>query len=96
MWQNVGIIKSTGSLNQALKKIHELRKTLDSLIFGLNKDALEAKNMMDVASLITKAAKYRKESRGTHKLNEYTLNDDENWLRHIVFKGDEVKVIKIS
>jgi succinate dehydrogenase/fumarate reductase flavoprotein subunit len=96
MWQNVGIIKSTGSLNQALKKIHEQRKTLDSHTFGINKYVLEVKNMVDVASLITRAAMHRKESRGTHKLNEYNLNDDENWLRHIVFKGNEVKVIKIS
>ncbi len=35
----------------------------------------------------------RHESRGTHKLEEYPFLDDENWLKHIEFKENDVALV---
>jgi L-aspartate oxidase len=96
MWKNVGIIRNTESIGQALKQVQRLKEKLDSYKSKLNKDALETKNMVDVAYLITMAILNRKESRGTHKVDEYPHNNDENWLKHIVFTGNEFEIRKLD
>jgi len=94
MWKNVGIIRNTESLGQALKQVQGLKEKLGSNKSEFNKDALETKNMVDVAYLITRAAMIRQESRGTHKVDEYPHNDDENWLKQIIFTGNEFEIRK--
>jgi L-aspartate oxidase len=95
MWDNVGIIRNYVGLENALNSVERLRKRLE-LITGINKEIIETRNMIDVASLIVKAALTRKESRGTHNMDEYHFKDDEKWLKHIVFKGDKLEIKKFD
>lgn len=54
------------------------------------KNLLEFINMLTVGYLITKAAKTRTESRGTHLRNDFPNRDDKNWKKHIILKNDLV------
>ncbi|MBZ2165116.1 fumarate reductase (CoM/CoB) subunit TfrA [Methanobacterium spitsbergense] len=90
MWENVAIIRNENGLKSAMKKIEELQiKTLNMNVpegRGFNKnllDALEIKNMLTVASLVTQSALLRRESRGSHYREDYP-ETDERWKRSIV------------
>ncbi len=64
----VGIVRSTGRLNKALKRIRLLNEEVRELSqkYHPNKDLLEVRNLVICAELITKSALKRKESRGLH------------------------------
>ena len=87
MWDYVGIIRTEKQLDLMLKKLENLNTRLVAISKnGVNTRFLELKNMASVASLITKAAHIRKESRGTHYREDYPTTDDKNWLKHICFE----------
>jgi succinate dehydrogenase/fumarate reductase flavoprotein subunit len=48
--------------------------------------------MLDVGGLVVEAAYIRKESRGTHYMEDHPQRNDEEWLRHISIRGVEVSV----
>ncbi|MCS6859581.1 MAG: hypothetical protein NZT92_04585, partial [Abditibacteriales bacterium] len=49
-------------------------------------EALELADMLTVASLITRAALRRTESRGAHTRRDYPRRDDARWLKHIALR----------
>lgn len=65
MWDFVGITRSAQSLTQAENELSKLQKRL-SKTTGINKYVLEIQNMLTSAIEITKAAKNRHHSLGTH------------------------------
>lgn len=66
MWNYVGIERSQKNLTFAIQKLTTLSEKIAKM--GINEEILEAKNMVQTALLITKAAKKRKTSLGTHYL----------------------------
>ena len=44
--------------------------------------ALELRNLLDVAETVAEASLERRESRGAHQRLDYTERDDENFLKH--------------
>jgi succinate dehydrogenase/fumarate reductase flavoprotein subunit len=56
-------------------------------------DALEARNMLDVAELVCASALLRTETRGLHERIDFPKTDP-GWLKHIMLnkEGDEMKV----
>lgn len=101
MWENVAIIRNEDGLKRALNKIEELKeKTSDMKVplgSGYNKnllDALEIKNMLTVASLVTQSALIRRESRGSHYREDHSKTDD-RWNRSIVMnKNKDFRYLK--
>ncbi len=44
--------------------------------------ALELRNLLDVAETVAEASLERRESRGAHQRLDYVERDDENFLKH--------------
>ncbi|GAB4307198.1 MAG: fumarate reductase subunit A [Methanobacteriaceae archaeon] len=101
MWKNVAIIRNRKGLILVLSKIKDLKAKLadmnvsDGSSFNKNlQDAIEVKNMLEMAELVTRSALIREESRGSHFREDYpdTLN---KWKRSIILnKNKEIRFIK--
>jgi L-aspartate oxidase len=75
MWRNVGIERSGGKLDDALDMLHFWgRYTLDK-IFD-DPSGWETQNLLTVAALMTRAARWRTETRGVHLRLDYPRADD--------------------
>lgn len=89
MWERVGIIRCGESLNDAKKRLSEWRYILE-MDFN-NRQGLELKNMLTVASMITETALERKESVGAHYRSDCPQRG-EDWKRHISIRKDDAGV----
>ena len=90
MWENVAIIREEKSLRSALSTIRSLQRELQRIDVPeggrFNKyfqEAVEIENMLKTASLVTRSALIRKESRGSHFRKDHPEMRDE-WKKSIV------------
>jgi len=82
MWDKVGIIRNRKGLNSAMKTIKRLEKQIKMIKKeGINKNIIELDNMVLVSKLIAASALKRKESRGTHFIEEFPDRDDKRWKK---------------
>ncbi len=94
MWEYVGIIRTVDGLNHAISELQDFEEEIRRMnADGQRSSYIELTNMITVAKLIAKAASIRTESRGTHYLTEYPKQNDENWLKHIIFEDDNIEII---
>lgn len=101
MREHVGIARDEKSLTYALSEIERMEDELEteisiSTIRRYNTellDAIEARNMLNCAKMITYCARMRKESRGAHLRLDYPEKDDTNWLKNITVwkEGDRLR-----
>jgi L-aspartate oxidase len=82
MWRNVGIERHASHLEEADEIIsfwsrYVLDKTFD------NPAGWELQNMLQVATLTTRSAALRTESRGVHYRTDFPATDDQHWRVHI-------------
>ena len=89
MWTKVGINRSLGALREALNEIEAKREQYKN--WGFSREYVELRNLLDVAGLVARSAYTRRESRGTHYLEDFPLKDNVGWLKHIVFLGVELR-----
>jgi L-aspartate oxidase len=85
MWRHVGVFRDRDSLQQALAAIDPAWDALDAdLRAGHSADAAgwQARSLLVVARLITRAALRREESRGAHYRRDFPHKDDLHWLHH--------------
>jgi len=82
MWRHVGIVRTEESLDEAVAgldlKARWVEKQLES---GINVPLLELRNMATTALLVARAARLRHESRGTHFMAKYPV-EDKAYLKH--------------
>lgn len=70
MWDDVGIVRSEHSLNNALKNLARLSQVI-SECDSPSRWEFERANMILVADIIVRAALSRKESRGAHYRTDF-------------------------
>ena len=97
MWEKVSIIRNEKNLNEALKELMEMEKSLNDLKVEDKKQyntdlqtALEVINMVQIATLVVKSAILRRESRGAHFREDYPETKDE-WKKSIVLNKNKIK-----
>lgn len=102
MWRNVLVTRTEESLNTALNGIKKLQKKFQEEVSVTNNKellhAMEAENLMLIGEVITRAARLRKETRGSHCRLDFPERDDENYLFNILMKlnGDKITHRTIS
>ena len=102
MWDYVGIFRNDGGLRNALSKIDQLRGEINKMyVTDKSKvynteffNALELKNMLDLALVIAHAALNRTESRGAHYREDYPQRNDQEWMKHTLtyLRGKTVEI----
>jgi succinate dehydrogenase/fumarate reductase flavoprotein subunit len=90
MWENVGIYRSEPEMSLAVGAVQDLDRRYANVRVGAkNKkfnyallEALELKNLLDLAEIIAKCALIRQESRGAHARTDFPKRNDADWLKH--------------
>jgi len=86
MWKSVGLFRDRSSLRDALSMLHEQHAALDDRLAArtlLDHDGWRRASLVTVASLITRAALRREESRGGHFRTDVPAHDDVKWKIHV-------------
>jgi succinate dehydrogenase/fumarate reductase flavoprotein subunit len=98
MWDNVGIVRRTATLQTALETIrtlaqqaHDCRGERPATVVR----CLELDNLVLVAEAIALAALTRQESRGTHYLEELPERDDTHWLCNLLVRQGPDGVLQV-
>lgn len=85
MWQHAGVVRNRQGLEQLQQQIPEWENSLGEV--G-NRESIETRNLLTVASLISRSALAREESRGAHFRSDFPQHDDNRFPKHsLVNKG---------
>jgi succinate dehydrogenase / fumarate reductase flavoprotein subunit len=90
MDKNVGVFRTGPQMEEALKKIKELKKRVPKVkvqdngrVYNTNLvNIIETMNLLDLAETIVAGGIARTESRGAHSRRDFTNRDDANWGKH--------------
>ncbi len=88
----VHVYRTTKGMKLARQKISAISKRYKRIYvadkgsaYNTNmRDALELRNLIDLAAIITECAINRTESRGAHVVIEHPKRDDVHWLKHTI------------
>jgi L-aspartate oxidase len=83
MQEHVGPVRTAAGLETALKRFEEWGWIRDKE--AETPEAMELRDMIDVAELITEAALMRNESRGGHYRSDYPVSCN-RWKKHIILR----------
>ena len=75
MWERVGILRSRGSLERALREFEQIARA---------RLRAPSRNFLTVATLVARCALWREESRGAHHRIDFPQRDDERWRVHSI------------
>lgn len=92
MQNKFGIFRDNDTMEEGLSEIGELKERFSNSCF-MNKEPsynqaliqfLELEAMLKIAEVVAVGAIQRRESRGSHKRNDYPDRDDEKFLKHTI------------
>jgi L-aspartate oxidase len=87
MWNNVGVVRSGHSLQEAIAELGNLQAELSSVC---DRRSCEARNLHTIALLIARCALARLESRGAHYRTDFPNHDDNHFKKHSVVKAEKI------
>jgi succinate dehydrogenase / fumarate reductase flavoprotein subunit len=90
MDKNVGVFRTGPQMEEALRKIKELKQRIqkvkvqdNSRVYNTNLvNIIETTNLLDLAETIVVGGIARTESRGAHSRRDFPNRDDANWGKH--------------
>ena len=85
MWRNAGVCRDAEGLQEAEETLNQWCRYVLARQFS-DPTGWELQNLLSTARLMIHAARIRKETRGCHVRIDCPQTDDQNWLRHIIFK----------
>ena len=93
-WEQVGLVRDAAGLRDAQTELDELYERAGRIavnpqrrLNGEWQQALDVRNLIEVARLIARAALRREESRGSHYRADFPAPDDSRWLTNICLQG---------
>ena len=94
MSEKVGIFRTKDELAQALDEVIKIKERYKHISVSSTKkhmnyelhNALELEYMLEVAHTIVLGALLRQESRGAHFRRDFSVRNDEKWLKHTIAK----------
>jgi len=97
MSEKVGIFRTKDELAQALDEVIKIKERYKHISVSSTKkhmnyelhNALELEYMLEVAHTIVLGALLRQESRGAHFRRDFSVRNDERWLKHTIAKMGE-------
>jgi L-aspartate oxidase len=91
MWNYVGIVRSDKRLERAARRIALLKDEIHEYYWKhlVTLDLLELRNITDLAELIVRCARFRKESRGLHYTLDYQSSEGKQFLGDTVLSRDQ-------
>ncbi len=92
MWDDVGIERSDASLARACGRLVGLREEIEELyrFHGAHAQLVQMRNLVTVADLIARSARWRQESRGCHYNTDHAERDDVHWRCETLLKASGV------
>jgi L-aspartate oxidase len=98
MTDYVGIVRSDLRLERALRRILAIAKEVEDFYkrTKISAGLLELRNLVAVAQLVVRCARYRKESRGLHYTTDYPERDDVNWKKDTIMQSSRLSKKKMA
>ena len=87
MWRYAGVVRTGNGLQEAQTMLTAVGDRLPSPV---SRRSCEARNILQVASLIVRSAINRLESRGAHCRTDFPVTDDKHFRKHSVIRNDKV------
>jgi L-aspartate oxidase len=85
MWEHAGIARTSARLDDAAAELEALATEAGALVAApASAEAIELRNLLEVAGLVVECARKRKESRGLHYNMDFPFRDNERFLRDTV------------
>lgn len=96
IWEYVGLRRKAEAMKEGLARIETIREDVlphlavdQTLGYNLDRiQALQVRSLIEVTEMLTRAALFRTESRGTHFREDFPERDDANWLVHTVIRKE--------
>jgi L-aspartate oxidase len=89
MWADAGIARSDERLAQAAQELATLASQADALVArNVTSATVELRNLVEVAGLVVRCARERRESRGLHYNIDHPYTDNEGFLRDTIVQRD--------
>lgn len=91
MWTKCGVMRDKSRLEDLLSFIKEKNPEAEDLAASNaleDADAIQLRNMFQVAEVVARSALIREESRGAHFRSDFPEQNDNTWLKRVTVSGE--------